>query len=224
MQQSSEIGKETEKEDPLKKVTVALMCAIACIFFAYLLAEEFTYVGAAKCKICHRTDSQGKQHPIWEESFHSKSFQALDKEEAKAIAADAPDNPECLECHSPLAAKAPELKEEGVNCEVCHGPGSDYKTLSIMKNREESVTKGLVIYKSEKDIKKHCLTCHENPHDIPFDFAAAWEKIKHYRPVEKSSTANSSDLRSRLRDVHGQTSPLASFPSARKDSSGKRRD
>lgn len=174
-----------KKEELMRKLTVAFACAAVCVFVAHLYAQEFSYVGAEKCKICHRTDSQGRQHPIWEESLHSKSFQALSTDKAKSLKADAPDNPECLKCHSPLAAKNPELKEEGVGCEVCHGPGSDYKTLSVMKNREESVPKGLIVYANEDAIKKQCMTCHENPHDIPFDFSAAWEKIKHYIPVTR---------------------------------------
>lgn len=161
---------------------VVLMCAAACVFLAHLFAQEFTHVGAEKCKICHRTDAQGKQFPIWEESGHAKSFQALTSDEAKAAQADAPDNPQCLKCHSPLAAKAAELKEEGVTCEVCHGPGSAYKTMTVMKNIDDAVAKGLVTYGSEDAIKKHCMTCHEKAHDKPFDFAAAWEKIKHKKP------------------------------------------
>lgn len=169
----------------MKKVIVILALAAACIFTAHLFAQEFTFAGAAKCKICHRTDAQGKQHPIWEESGHSKSFQQLTTDEAKALKADAPDNPECLKCHSPLSAKAPELKEEGVTCEVCHGPGSDYKSMTVMKSLDDAVAKGLIAYASEDAIKKQCLTCHENAHDKPFDFAAAWSKIAHKKPDAK---------------------------------------
>ena len=53
-----------------------------------------------------------------------------------------------------------------------------------MKNHEESVKNGLIEYSSPETIKKQCLTCHENPHDKPFDFKAAWGKIKHYKPKE----------------------------------------
>jgi hypothetical protein len=166
----------------MKKFTVVLMCAATCLFLTHLFAQEFTYVGSAKCKMCHRTDAQGKQFPIWEEGKHSKSFQALTTDEAKALAADAPDNPQCLKCHSPLAEKAPELKEEGVTCENCHGPGSDYKSMTVMKDHDAAVAKGMTHYGSEDDIKKKCLGCHENAHDKPFDFAAAWEKIKHNKP------------------------------------------
>lgn len=156
-----------------------------------LASEEFTYVGAAKCKICHRTEKQGKQHPIWEESTHSKSFTALTSEQAIQTAKEAglektpAESPKCLACHAPLFEKAAELKEEGVTCEVCHGPGSAYKKLSIMKDREEAVKNGLIVYGSPEAIRKQCLNCHENAHGIAFDFEARWEKIKHPRPEKE---------------------------------------
>jgi len=169
----------------MKKALLILISLVTLTFIISLFGQEFTYVGADKCKICHKAEKQGKQHPIWEESKHSKSFAALTSEEAKAQVPDAPQNPDCLKCHSPLFEKAPEFKEEGVTCEFCHGPGSAYKKLSIMKNREESVKNGLIVYDSTEAIKAQCSKCHENAHDKPFDFAAAWEKIKHPLPEKK---------------------------------------
>jgi len=156
-----------------------------CVALVQLYSNEFSYVGADKCKICHKTEKQGAQYTIWESTKHSKSYQALTLDETKAKVPDAPENPDCLKCHGPLHEKAPEFKEEGVTCEVCHGPGSDYKKLSVMKNREDAVSKGLIVYESEEAIKAQCLSCHEMAHDKPFDFAAAWEKIKHPKPEEK---------------------------------------
>lgn len=150
-----------------------------------LFAQDFTYVGAAKCQMCHKSEKQGQQYPMWQSMKHSKSFAALSTDEAKALAADAPDNPECLKCHSPLAQKAPELKEEGVTCEVCHGPGSEYKKMSIMKDHAEAVKNGMTEYGSPEAIKAKCLSCHENAHDKPFDFSAAWEKVKHPVPEKQ---------------------------------------
>ncbi len=171
----------------MKKILLILIILMTLSLLLKLFSQEFTYVGAAKCKICHRSEKQGQQFTIWEESTHSKSISALSSSEAPARAqemgVDNPaESPECLKCHAPLHEKAPELKEEGVTCEVCHGPGSDYKKLSVMKSREESVKNGLIVYDSPEAIKKQCLSCHENAHGIPFDFDAKWAKIKHPRP------------------------------------------
>jgi len=162
---------------------------ISIIFITGLYSQEFTYVGAGKCKMCHKSEKQGQQFPLWEAMKHSKSFAALTSDKAIEVAQEAgvdnpAESPNCLKCHAPLAEKAPELKEEGVGCEVCHGPGSAYKKMSIMKDHAESVKNGMTEYGSPEAIKKQCLTCHENAHETTFDFNASWEKIKHPRPKE----------------------------------------
>jgi len=151
------------------------------------ISQEFSYVGAQKCQICHKSENQGRQYLIWESSKHAKSLEALTSPKAaeacRAIGVDKPaDDPRCLKCHSPLAAKAPDLKSESVSCEVCHGPGSEYRKLSVMKDKAEAVKNGLILYGSPEAIKAQCLKCHENPHGISFDFASFWEKIKHPVP------------------------------------------
>jgi hypothetical protein len=174
----------------MKTLLLILIVGASLIFIMSLFSQEFTYVGAGKCKICHRTEKQGRQFPIWEESKHSKSFAALSSPDAPAKAQEMgvenpAESPVCLKCHAPLFEKAAEFKEEGVTCEICHGPGSAYKRLSIMKSREEAVKNGLTIYDTPEAKKKWCLTCHENAHGQSFDFEASWEKIKHPVPEKQ---------------------------------------
>lgn len=175
----------------MKKVLLISIILIAFIIIISLFAQEFTYVGVNKCKICHKSEKRGSQYPKWEESKHSQSFAALSSEKAlsaaKEMGLETPpaENPKCLICHASLFEKALELKEEGVTCEVCHGPGSAYKKMSIMKSREESVNNGLVVYESKEAIKAQCLTCHENSHKKSFDFEASWEKIMHPVPEKQ---------------------------------------
>jgi len=166
----------------MKKILLIAIFLITFAFIISLFSQDSTYVGVGKCKTCHKSEKRGKQFPIWEESKHSKSFAALTSEEVKAKVPDAPENPKCLKCHASLFEKAAEFKEEGVTCEVCHGPGSAYRKLKVMKSREESVKNGLIVYDSPEAIKTQCLTCHKNAHEKPFDFEAAWEKIKHPVP------------------------------------------
>ncbi len=167
-----------------------LVCLIGIlvIFTPLMLkSQEFTYIGAGKCKICHKTEKQGKQFLIWEESKHSKSFAALSSSEAPARAQEMgvenpTESPKCLKCHAPLFEKAPEFKEEGVSCEVCHGPGSAYKKLKVMKSREESVKNGLTVYDTPELRKAWCSTCHSDAHGTPFDTEASYKKIIHPVP------------------------------------------
>jgi hypothetical protein len=66
----------------MKKILLILIIGTSLIIITSLFSKEFTYVGSGKCKICHKTEKQGKQFPIWEEKKHSKSFAALSAPEA----------------------------------------------------------------------------------------------------------------------------------------------
>jgi hypothetical protein len=47
-----------------------------------------------------------------------------------------------------------------LDCEGCHGPGSEYKTLAVMKDPERAKAAGLVIPGTE-----FCVRCHEDASD-----------------------------------------------------------
>ncbi len=172
----------------MKKVLSCLVILICFVFVLSLSSADATYVGSAKCKMCHKSEKQGKQYPIWQGVKHSQSIKALSTEKAAAIAqkrgieCSPAESPKCLKCHATLYEKAPQIKDEGVTCEVCHGPGSAYKKMSVMKDHAKAAQNGLVEYGSPDKIKEQCLTCHASAHDKPFDFDAAWAKIKHYKP------------------------------------------
>jgi hypothetical protein len=166
----------------MNKPAVIMIILLCCLIGSSLPSQDVTYVGSEKCRICHKTERQGQQYPLWQQSKHSQSFPALSTPQAQKLTADAASHAECLGCHSPLADKAPDLKAEGVTCEACHGPGSEYKKLSLMKNKDEAVKNGLLLYATAEAIKTLCLKCHQDAHKKPFDFDAAWEKIKHDIP------------------------------------------
>jgi hypothetical protein len=173
----------------MKKIWLPALILAVCVFAASAMAQAPTYVGGQKCQICHKTEKQGQQYPLWEKSNHAKSFAALTSPSAAANAQalgvkDPATDAKCLKCHAPLADKVAELKAEGVSCEVCHGAGSAYKSLNVMKNKDEAVKAGLKLYANPDAIKAQCLTCHENAHGKSFDFAAAWAKIKHDIPAK----------------------------------------
>ncbi len=130
-------------------IVVAGVLALA----AGAVSAEPTYIGPQKCKMCHKVE-----YASWAEGPHAKAFEKLKPEEQA--------NAECLSCH----ATAGKAEFPGVTCESCHGPGSDYKGLKVMKDREASIAAGLIIPNEDT-----CKGCHTKaPHDLPaFDFETA---------------------------------------------------
>ena len=57
----------------------------------------------------------------------------------------------------------------GVQCESCHGPGSAYKSMKVMKDSDASLAAGLLV-----PDEATCRGCHEGaPHDqAAFDYEA----------------------------------------------------
>ena len=164
--------------------------------FATTPAEpaQFLYVGVDKCAgACHKGDSKGNQLEIWQNSKHSNAFKNLQTPEADKIAQEkgfttpAAETPECVKCHtlgidlSTASLEDSFDKTQGVQCETCHGPGSEYKKLSIMKDRELSKENGLIIH-TEKEA--FCTGCHnsESPTFKEFNYEEMWAKIKHPKP------------------------------------------
>jgi nitrate/TMAO reductase-like tetraheme cytochrome c subunit len=128
----------------IKVVSIAVFAlALATTMVA---AEEYTYIGAAKCKMCHKVSFAS-----WSETPHAMALDKLEEaDKGKA---------ECLKCH----ATGGSADMPGVQCEACHGPGSGYKSMKVMKDPEASRAAGLI----EPD-EAVCRSCHEGaPHDQP---------------------------------------------------------
>lgn len=136
---------------------------IAAILVTALLtataAGAADYIGAAKCKMCHKL-----QFESWQTLGHATAFDRLKPEEQG--------NAECLGCHA--TNKSADLP--GVQCEACHGPGSEYKAMQVMKDRDKAIAAGLTI-----PDEATCKGCHEGaPHDVPaFDYGTMKEKGVH---------------------------------------------
>ena len=176
------------------KIILITISVIISSFLAFgLYSSSPKYVGTKTCGMCHKKENVGQQLIIWQNSNHSQAYKTLQTEKADKIAKEkgfntkAADTPECLKCHtSGYNVDASQLGkkfkiEDGVQCETCHGPGSDYKSKKIMKDRTASIEKGLVIYDNPKEL---CVKCHneESPHFNGFNFKERWEKIKHNKP------------------------------------------
>ncbi|MGB9735040.1 MAG: multiheme c-type cytochrome [bacterium] len=143
----------------LTRVFTVLATMILIASVSYTAKAAPTYVGVNQCKMCHM-----KQYNVWKDTAHAKAFDALKPADQA--------NPKCISCHTTGDNK--ELK--GVQCEACHGPGSEYKSFAVMKNVKEAEAKGLVA----KPVNV-CTKCHNknSPTFKGFDFNTAWPKIKH---------------------------------------------
>ncbi len=145
--------------------SVVLLLAVSATAWGAEKKAEPQYVGATKCKVCHMDE-----HKSWLETKHAKAFDVLSDEEKK--------KPECVGCHITGKTGKGELLE-GVQCEACHGPGSEYKSMEIMnkkrwaadpeKHQKMAVEAGLIYPKEE-----NCTRCHKkegNPNFKKFEFA-----------------------------------------------------
>ena len=123
-----------------------IVLAIAAIALSVMTVSAGEYITAAKCKMCHKV-----QFASWSEPPHAKAFDKLKPEEQSKA--------ECLKCH----ATGDSADLPGVQCESCHGPGSGYKSMKIMKDQEAAIAAGLVL-----PDEALCKSCHEGaPHEVP---------------------------------------------------------
>ena len=173
--------------------TKILVTLISLPFFFISAQTEHGYVGTSTCGMCHKSEKQGSQLSIWQNSKHASAYEALNTAKADEIAKSkgfqtkAIETPECLKCHTSgynVDAKLIGDKfkiTDGVQCETCHGPGADYKSKKVMENRDDAIANGLMV---PANIEEFCITCHnaESPTYVEFNFETMWDKIKHQVP------------------------------------------
>jgi len=121
-------------------LVVALVVGVVLLAVGSTSAAP-TYVGAEKCKMCHKL-----QYDSWLQTKHAKATE--DAKNAK----DRKYEPACLTCHATNKDEA----MSGVQCEACHGPGSDYKSIQVMKDKEKAIAAGLVM-----PTQTTCNGCHD---------------------------------------------------------------
>jgi YVTN family beta-propeller protein len=153
-----------------------------------------TYVGSYACGACHQGPGMGYQLSLWRLGPHAQAYAVLGTKEAaelakKAGVEDPQSSPACLKCHAtgsaPGAARAKTHDlTEGVGCESCHGPGSDYAPAAVMRDKATAARAGL-----RSVTEKTCLGCHSSTHEKPFLFAEAKAKIAHPTRPESAVAA-----------------------------------
>jgi len=177
------------------KFRALLFSVLVLIIPALLHAQsKAKYIGAKACMLCHLTPKSGAAYKIWQASAHAKAFATLATPAAKEIAqkkgiADPQKDEKCVKCHdtafgAAAAQLAPSFKPgEGVGCEICHGAGSEYKVMQLMKDIDTGKIKGETLGLMKPD-EKFCVKCHnaESPSFKGFNFAEAGKKIAHPTP------------------------------------------
>lgn len=123
--------------------------------------ESSPGVPSTSCNQCHLA-----QFMKWVNSAHAHASNSLQTRGNEF-------EPSCLDCHgtgfkAASAANKVELARfQNVQCEQCHGPGSNH------------VAKPGKGYGRVADMKTACGTCHTSETSPGFDLHAAWAKIKH---------------------------------------------
>jgi hypothetical protein len=174
-------------------VTSTIILTAYLILPSQIFSQPYSYEGTQVCGMCHHSEKSGNQLKIWQDSKHAQAFKSLQTAEADKIAAEkgfktkAAETKECLKCHvsgygiDKALVGAKFKMEDGVQCETCHGAGSAYKNMAVMKVRADAEKKGLMVH---ADPAKFCTTCHNSGSPVfkGFKYDEMWKKIQHPAP------------------------------------------
>jgi hypothetical protein len=175
-----------------------------------LMKGPWQYQGAGACRDCHMKPT-GDFHlgasQVWEHHVHSSAYQTLKREYTREIARrtrgiDDPINDwRCVKCHT-TAFGADESQigegysnEQGVTCEVCHGPSSEYANVDHGPDVPNREAMGFRILKDLTGRREVCTSCHNpaSPTYVPFNLREFSRDIAHW--VDKGDSYYYADAR-----------------------------
>ncbi len=145
------------------------------------------YVGSHVCMGCHSGGEGGGAYVRWLSSRHAGAYWRLATDWSLFLAHQRPhfqdvtnprEDDRCLLCHATAAQDVDALfaktfeRQQGVGCEACHGPGSDYIDPAVMADRAAFVAAGGRV--PDEDT---CRQCHRNPDHFSFD--EWWPRVAH---------------------------------------------
>lgn len=158
--------------------------------------SDATYVGAAKCKQCHK-----KSYEKWLKTPHANAYESLahPRKGQPDYGITRVFDAECLACHvtgwdaqdvvrfdsgflnaefstTEDAKKRAELLK-GQQCESCHGPASRHIEL-INDGEDEAALKEVRITLTQAK-NKVCYNCHDLDNSPNFEFDKYWDQVKH---------------------------------------------
>lgn len=110
------------------------------------------------CQYCHK-----EQHAFWQKTKHSKAYSTLEKRGSHL-------DYDCVGCHTIGLRKNGGWRHfdrvekfKNVQCEACHGPGSEHSGDS---------------YRANASMERTCIRCHDDDHDSDFDFKKSISLIR----------------------------------------------
>ncbi|QEH36450.1 Cytochrome c-554 precursor [Aquisphaera giovannonii] len=191
-----------------------LAASLACLAWpttARAQPRKPVYVGAKVCATCHDGPNMGHQATLWMGTRHAKAYASLATPEARSIAAisgvpiEPQRSPLCLGCHATGSDAEPAEKDDtfslrdGVQCEKCHGPGSEHVE-SWAPGKDGSARIALT-----NPLPADCMNCHKekpshtrilpakprrpNRAETPFDLMAALKAVSHPTPKDAKPVA-----------------------------------
>ena len=163
----------------------ALVSAGLCAAFALATpagAAEMTtrFTGEPSCasSSCHGGGTGKDQCLTWEKmDFHTRAPAILAVKRSQRIAetlgiADATKDARCTICHNPLqslpaarfASAKPEVRDQGVSCETCHGPAETWLRFHtrLDLSHEQRIGAGMREMRDLYDRANVCVACHLN--------------------------------------------------------------
>lgn len=156
------------------------------------------YIGSEACKNCHSRPHgpfRAGAYGVWRDHFHADAFVTLTRAYSRAIAKkrgidDPTTDWRCLKCHVTAYGVAAERRaptyrdEEGVGCEACHGPASEYLIPHTRPNVDDAAlaAMGFRVYDDLQARDRMCRACHNelSPTYKPFNVEAFSEAIRHW--------------------------------------------
>jgi hypothetical protein len=145
---------------------------------------KFTGLASCQSSLCHGGGTGKDQCAIWATvDFHVRAFAILVTPRSKSItdALHEPNpalNQRCTVCHAPFQALPPgridpaALTDQGVSCESCHGPASNWLRSHTRTDYTyaQRIASGMNDLRSAYGRANTCVACHEY---LPLDIAKA---------------------------------------------------
>jgi YVTN family beta-propeller protein len=191
-----------------RRAVIALGAGALCCVLGLMVVHqvgaaqerEAVYVGARVCGTCHQGAGMGHQLSRWLLSNHARAYAVLSSPDSARIAElsgiiqEPQESAVCLGCHA-TGSDAEEWEkdptffiEDGVQCEMCHGAGSEYIDVEVMSDPGAAMRAGL-----RKITERDCMVCHAEKgshvaihNKSQLDVSAAFERIAHPTPEAPS--------------------------------------